>query len=88
MHAMFRRLVSEWGVPMEHAVGMTSTNQARLLGLGADIGSLAVGKRADFLLLAEDLSLCSVVKSGSAREPGMGGPQISRVTTTEGSSAT
>ena len=62
----FRLLVREWGVPMTDAVALVSANPARKLGLYPQIGSLAQGSRADFLLLAEDLSLMRIVKSGRA----------------------
>jgi N-acetylglucosamine-6-phosphate deacetylase len=64
MHAEFVRLVREWGVPLVDAVRMTSWNQAVKLGVSADTGSIAPGKRADFILLEDDLSLAAVVKSG------------------------
>ena len=60
----FRLLAGEWGVPMTEAVRMTATNQARLLGLEDDLGSIEVGKRADFVLLDEELNVVQVIKAG------------------------
>lgn len=64
MHAMFRRLVLEWGVDFQSAVQMTSTNQADELGLSGSLGSIAPGMAADFVLLDEDLQIVRVVKAG------------------------
>ena len=64
MHLMFKRLVLEWGVDPEDAVRMTSANQAKELGLGQSLGSIAPGKMADFVLLDDDLEILQVVKAG------------------------
>ncbi len=64
MHLMFRRLVRDWGVDIEDAVRMTSTNQAQELGLGESLGSIAPGKQADFVLLDDDLEILQIVKAG------------------------
>lgn len=42
------------------AVRMTSTNPARALGLG-DVGDIAVGRRADFVVFDDDLRLREVI---------------------------
>jgi len=66
MHRMFKRLVRDWGVDVENAVRMTSTNQAKELGLDESLGSIAPGKRADFVLLDEDLEIVQIVKAGQS----------------------
>lgn len=43
---------------------MASLNPARRLGLGGEIGSIALGKRADLLLLDRQLVVRRVLLSG------------------------
>lgn len=64
MHNSFRILVGEWGESLPDAVRMTSTNQARTLGVLDQLGSIEPGKRADFVLLDEALDVVQVIKSG------------------------
>ncbi|MFC4600161.1 N-acetylglucosamine-6-phosphate deacetylase [Cohnella hongkongensis] len=54
-----RFLVREIGVSLEDASRMASANPARQLGLADSIGTLEVGKQADFLLLNDELELQS-----------------------------
>jgi len=49
-----RTMVREVGVPLPEAVRMASLNPARALGLDDKIGSLAVGKAADMVLVDRD----------------------------------
>ncbi|MBM4253768.1 MAG: amidohydrolase family protein [Deltaproteobacteria bacterium] len=54
-------LAQDRGVPEEHRspeaiLSMTTENPARAIGLASKIGSLAVGKAADIVFLARDLS--------------------------------
>lgn len=64
MHDMFRRLVSEWEVPIQDAVRMTAWNPAAKLGVERTFGSVEPGKAADFLILDKALEIESIVKSG------------------------
>lgn len=48
------------GIPLWDAVRMASLTPARMLGLDAEIGSIAPGKRADLVLLDKDLAVGSV----------------------------
>ena len=64
MLRMFRMVVQRWGMSMPDAVRMTSANQARRFGMTELDGGIAVGRRADFLLLDADLSVQAIVKSG------------------------
>ena len=50
----FRRAV-KFGVPLESALKAATINPARAAGLYDEVGSIAVGKRADVLVLGADL---------------------------------
>lgn len=54
-----RNLV-RFGIPLEQAVKAASYTPARSLGLEKDIGSIAPGKRADLLVLDDELQLMGV----------------------------
>ena len=58
-----RKAVS-FGIPLEKAVFAASTAPARVIGRQDDIGSIAPGKCADFLLLDENLNLKAVCIDG------------------------
>jgi N-acetylglucosamine-6-phosphate deacetylase len=61
----FRRTVANFGIPLESALRAASANPARVLGMQDEIGSIAVGKRADLTLLdAETLEVRHVVLGG------------------------
>jgi len=57
----FHRLT---GVPLPEVVRMASLTPARLLGLESDIGSMAVGKRADLVILNRELEVRQVFIAG------------------------
>lgn len=58
----FHRLT---GVPLVEAVRMASLTPARIAGCDADTGSLAVGKRADLLVLDRELQVKQVYVDGN-----------------------
>ena len=60
------RLALSFGIPAEAAVRMASETPARALGVADEVGSIANGKRADFLVLNGDFSLKTVYLAGSA----------------------
>jgi N-acetylglucosamine-6-phosphate deacetylase len=61
----FRRAVVEFGIPVESALRAATANPARVLGMQDEIGSIAVGKRADLTLLdAETLEVRHCVLGG------------------------
>jgi len=61
----FRRAVIEFGIPIESALRATTANPAKVIGLEDEIGSIAVGKRADLTLLdAESLQVCHCILGG------------------------
>ncbi|MEV4103673.1 N-acetylglucosamine-6-phosphate deacetylase [Nonomuraea sp. NPDC049649] len=65
MDAAFRRAVRELGLPLPEASRMTSRTPARVLGLSDRIGSIAVGKQADLVVLTDDLEVAGVMKRGA-----------------------
>jgi N-acetylglucosamine-6-phosphate deacetylase len=61
----FRRAVINFGIPLESALRATTANPARVLGMQDEIGSIAIGKRADLTLLdAETLEVRHCVLGG------------------------
>ncbi len=54
----------EFGIDKESAFKAATINPARRIGMDKKIGSIAVGKRADLLILDRDLNLNSVYISG------------------------
>ena len=70
-----RRAVS-FGVPLEKAVAAASTVPARVIGCGNEIGSVAPGKCADFVLLDEELLPVAVFIDG---EQVAGAPLVSHL---------
>ncbi len=65
MAAALRRAVGA-GVSMVDVVTMASTTPARVLGLADEIGSVTQGRRADLVLLDEELGIVSVLRAGVA----------------------
>ncbi|HEX7298650.1 MAG TPA: N-acetylglucosamine-6-phosphate deacetylase [Solirubrobacteraceae bacterium] len=63
MDRAFARLVHDVGLPVEEAVAMTASTPARVLGL-REVGAIASGRRADLVVLDEDLELRAVMAAG------------------------
>ncbi|MBP3703938.1 MAG: amidohydrolase family protein, partial [Clostridia bacterium] len=59
LHDELKNLVS-WGIPLEKAVRAMTLNPAKQIGMDDEIGSLAVGKRADLVVLDENLEIAAV----------------------------
>lgn len=59
-----RRAVS-FGIPLEQAVAAATSVPAGVLGMADQIGAIAPGYRADFLLCSEDLTLKKVFLRGN-----------------------
>ncbi len=55
----FKNLIS-WGVPLEVAIKALTINPATAIKMQDEIGSIKVGKRADILILDEELNLAAV----------------------------
>ena len=61
---LVRTMVQRVGVDLTAAVRMAALTPARMLGLDAEIGSIARGKRADLLLLDSNLHVRTVFRDG------------------------
>ena len=59
-----RTAVTQMGIPLETAVACATKNPAISLGIYEERGSISVGKKADILLLDQNLALKKVIKSG------------------------
>lgn len=59
LHQEIKNLVS-YGVPLEQAVKAASLIPARVIGMDHEIGSIAQGKRADLVVLDDDLQIVAV----------------------------
>jgi N-acetylglucosamine-6-phosphate deacetylase len=60
MNEMVRRFRDLVGCPLWQAVRMASLTPATILGFGSEVGSLAPGKRADILILDENVQVKAV----------------------------
>ncbi|WP_344863172.1 N-acetylglucosamine-6-phosphate deacetylase [Planomonospora alba] len=65
MDVAFRRAVRELGLSLPEAAEVTSLTPARVLGLGDRVGSVAVGKQADLVVLTDDLEVAGVMRHGT-----------------------
>ena len=59
-----RFVVREAGIPLETAVMCATANPAREIGIFDEVGSITVGKRADFILLNQNLEIVRVYIDG------------------------
>lgn len=66
-----RNLVKFTGRPVEDVLPLLTENPARLLRMDDCKGSLAPGKDADVVLLADDLSVCKTIVRGDVVYDGM-----------------
>jgi len=64
MDRVFANLVRHCGVDLVHAARFTSTNAARVVGFGEQLGSLEVGKSADLAVLDDDLHCVATLVAG------------------------
>lgn len=64
-----RVAVQRVGIPLEQAVACATIHPARSLGIADRYGSIRPGKKADLVLLDQDLRLRLVVKDGIAYPP-------------------
>lgn len=59
LHDEVKNLVS-YGIPVETAVRAATYTPAKAIGMEREIGSIAVGKRADLVVLDENLNIAAV----------------------------
>jgi N-acetylglucosamine-6-phosphate deacetylase len=64
MDSAFRRAVRDSGLTMTAAALAAATDPATLLGVAGEIGSLAPGRRADLVVLDDDLCVFRVMVNG------------------------
>ncbi|HBO45604.1 MAG TPA: hypothetical protein DD670_17090 [Planctomycetaceae bacterium] len=64
MNRVFANLVEACGVDPAAAARFTSTNAARAMGVGGDVGSLEVGKRANLAVLDEKYNCVATYVAG------------------------
>ncbi|HZE06534.1 MAG TPA: N-acetylglucosamine-6-phosphate deacetylase [Solirubrobacteraceae bacterium] len=69
MDAAVRRAVVNSGLSIEQASAAASGNPARVLGLEASIGLIAAGRRADLVVLDDDLAVTAVMTGGEWCSP-------------------
>ncbi|MFF5108930.1 N-acetylglucosamine-6-phosphate deacetylase [Streptosporangium sp. NPDC000509] len=65
MDVAFRRAVREVGLSLAQASEIASLTPARVLGLADHLGSVSVGKRADLVVLTDDLEVSGVMRGGT-----------------------
>ena len=63
-----RTAVKKMEIPLETAIGCATVNPAKSLGVYDKYGSISVGKKANMLLLDQDLNLKAVIKDGKMLE--------------------
>lgn len=68
MDHMLRTFIESTGCPVWEAVRMASLTPARIAGFDRDFGSLAVGKRADLVVLDSNLQVKDVFVDGIRQE--------------------
>jgi N-acetylglucosamine-6-phosphate deacetylase len=61
-----RTFAHSTGVPLVEAVRMASLTPARIAGWDHVLGSIALGKQADLLVLSKELSVCQVFLCGKS----------------------
>ena len=59
-----RTAVRELQIPLETAIACATVNPAKCLGLYEERGSINIGKKADMVLLDQDLKVRAVIKDG------------------------
>ncbi len=64
MNRAVQNMVTKVGVPFTQAVDYATINPARMIGIDDEVGSIAVGKRADFTVLNENFDVLCTVSGG------------------------
>ena len=64
MEVALQRAVRRLHVPVAAAARSASTTPARVLGIGAEVGSLSAGMAADLVVLGDDFEVEGVMAGG------------------------
>lgn len=64
MNRAVQNMVTKVGVPFTQAVDYATINPARMIGIDGEVGSIAVGKRADFTVINENFDVLCTVSGG------------------------
>ena len=64
MNVAVKNMVEKVGAPIEKALDFASFNPAKNLHMEKEIGSVAVGKRADYAVLNENFDVLCTVRNG------------------------
>ena len=64
MNNAVRNVVKFLNLPLEEVVKMATINVAKNIGVDKKLGSISVGKRADFVILDQDLNVIKTVRNG------------------------
>ena len=64
MNRAIQNMVTKVGVPFTQAVDYATINPARMIGIDNEVGSIAVGKRADFTVLNENYDVLYTISGG------------------------
>ena len=64
MNRALQNVVEKVGVPFTQAVDYATKNPARTLGIDDDAGSIAVGKRADFVVINDKYDVLLTIRDG------------------------
>ena len=64
MNRAVQNMVEKVGVPFTQAVDYATINPAKALGIDNEVGSIQVGKRADFTVLDENYDVIMTVRGG------------------------
>jgi N-acetylglucosamine-6-phosphate deacetylase len=64
MNRALQNIVEKVGVPFTQAVDFATINPAKNLKIDHEVGSIAVGKRADFTVINENYDVLMTVRGG------------------------
>jgi N-acetylglucosamine-6-phosphate deacetylase len=64
MNRAIQNIVEKVGVPFTQAVDYATINPARMLGIADEVGSIAVGKRADFTVINSNYDVLLTIRDG------------------------
>lgn len=64
MNKAVKNVMKFLNLPLEEVVKLASINPAKNLGVDSYLGSIKVGKRADFVILDQDLNVVKTVRGG------------------------